>query len=1061
MDNLDRLKIAYKKLKATVFFDKTQLPLRDQLVQKETEIEKQLPQLETALFDNAEWEDMEKEILNSVGILLYPKSLIPVDDKTAIFNSDSIDIEMEKPQYFIGLSPVGHILGTLWVLEIGRKLDQNAGENGQSDGMYPHSYGNRLKKNLISQKTDDYTYAPGLFEPYFSQYESWRDRALEQAKKRLEDKQDALILTLDFKSFFYSVDIQREWFENCLSCFGEKEDWRWRLHRFVYKVIQRYSEKLREIHTDNDMLSIGKRNVLPIGFLPSNILSNVMLTPFDNAVIKELNPVYYGRYVDDIMIVDKVEANSDIYKLAREKDKEKRLNADKIMELFFCDTCILKTDDNEEYSYCVAEEVLPCGKSHVTVQNTKVKLFYFQSGATKALLDCFRSKIQNNISEFRYLPELDSVMKYHDYSELFQLKNKDSINKLRSVTGIELDKFSLAKFLGKYRKVGGLIQSKEENAFAEDALVIFDERVLIENYLTWERLFEIFVVNQRLDIVEKLAIRIISAICRCKASAGCIITKANCQGKPETVSFDDSFPTHDALLRFLRAALGRTLALVWGKKCEEVLNNLNDEIDRIKKSGPQAAGRFKKNTLASFSPKHMNALRRAYCKTRMVNKYILPLPIDSIISQMQFTDQQEINLCAFADCSSLVDGSWHEQDVFYHYYPYVFLPQDIMFSLTYDEIASGRPLPPPGKLLARVRNMFLSINYPNCGEDRSVYDLDNIKSGSIERLLSFETEDRKYYGTVIDCDSKDVLQKLRIAVGNVELSESDLRRALDRRPVRSYERYAELRKVMNEAIENDVHMLVLPELYVPIEWIPMLSRACANNQLALITGVEYILSRSSDDIREPSTVYNLTAVILPYIKGEHKFSHVLFHNKVNYSPAEKSLIPGYHHKMLEGKSYELYCWRGIWFSVYCCYELSSIHDRAVFQSYADLLVAVEWNRDISYFSNIVESLVRDMHCFCVQANSSKYGDIRLMQPTETQVRDSIRTKGGKNACILFDEIDVQALRDFQAKSLELQKKDGPFKQTPPDLDMDILNQKRNGTLKSVIKYEPSNTIGTI
>ena len=84
-----------------------------------------------------------------------------------------------------------------------------------------------------------------------------------------------------------------------------------------------------------------------------------------------------------------------------------------------------------------------------------------------------------------------------------------------------------------------------------------------------------------------------------------------------------------------------------------------------------------------------------------------------------------------------------------------------------------------------------------------------------------------------------------------------------------------------------------------------------------------------------------------------------------------------------------------------------------------------------------------------------------MQPTETQVRDSIRTKGGKNACILFDEIDVQALRDFQAKSLELQKKDGPFKQTPPDLDMDILNQKRNGTLKGVIKYEPSNTIGTI
>ena len=328
--------------------------------------------------------------------------------------------------------------------------------------------------------------------------------------------------------------------------------------------------------------------------------------------------------------------------------------------------------------------------------------------------------------------------------------------------------------------------------------------------------------------------------------------------------------------------------------------------------------------------------------------------------------------------------------------------------------------------------------------------MDNIISGPIDPLSRMETEDRKFYGTFVGWNSNDSLQKLRIAVGNVELSESDLRSALDRSPVRSYERYAELRKVINEAIENSVHMLVLPELYVPFEWIPMLSRACANDQLALITGVEYVISRSSDDIREPATVYNLTAVILPYIKDGHKFSHVLFHNKVNYSPGERSLIQGYHHKAQAGNSYELFCWRGVWFSVYCCYELSSIHDRAVFQTYADLLIAVEWNRDIPYFSNIVESLVRDMHCYCVQANSSRYGDIRLMQPAETQVRDSIRTKGGKNACILFDEIDIQALREFQSKSLDLQKQDGPFKQTPPDLDLRILNEKRNGKLKDEI-----------
>ena len=75
--------------------------------------------------------------------------------------------------------------------------------------------------------------------------------------------------------------------------------------------------------------------------------------------------------------------------------------------------------------------------------------------------------------------------------------------------------------------------------------------------------------------------------------------------------------------------------------------------------------------------------------------------------------------------------------------------------------------------------------------DRLVQD-----EAKIEKLLS------ELNASLFD---NDVLQKLRIAVGNVELSENDLRCALDRRPVRSYERYAELRKVMNEAIENGVH----------------------------------------------------------------------------------------------------------------------------------------------------------------------------------------------------------------------------------------------------------------
>ena len=38
-----------------------------------------------------------------------------------------------------------------------------------------------------------------------------------------------------------------------------------------------------------------------------------------------------------------------------------------------------------------------------------------------------------------------------------------------------------------------------------------------------------------------------------------------------------------------------------------------------------------------------------------------------------------------------------------------------------------------------------------------------------------------------------------------------------------------------------------------------------------------------------------------------------------------------------------------------------------FQTYADMVVAVEWNPDILYFGSIMDTLARDLHCYCIQA----------------------------------------------------------------------------------------------
>ena len=96
------------------------------------------------------------------------------------------------------------------------------------------------------------------------------------------------------------------------------------------------------------------------------------------------------------------------------------------------------------------------------------------------------------------------------------------------------------------------------------------------------------------------------------------------------------------------------------------------------------------------------------------------------------------------------------------------------------------------------------------------------------------------------------------------------------------------------------------------------------------------------------TVYNITATILPYSEKDYKYAYIHFHLKTHYAPHERETIESRGRKIIEGKEYTLFNWNDVWFAVYCCYELTSIKDRALFSSYADAVIAVEWNMDVNY-----------------------------------------------------------------------------------------------------------------
>ena len=579
-----------------------------------------------------------------------------------------------------------------------------------------------------------------------------------------------------------------------------------------------------------------------------------------------------------------------------------------------------------------------------------------------------------------------------------------------------MDRFSLSKFLGKYRKAGNLIHDKKENAFDRDLLSIFDKRTLIESYTLWERLLEIMIVNDRLDGYEKLVKNIMIAIYEYDV--------------PQALLSHKGLQSKTAFLQTLRAAVCRTSALCLGKGIRNIWKKIATEAT---KRFPEHQDWFWEAVLERYSGN--------YRKYWMVNKYVLSLPIGWVDEERlsQKAANQDINLCRLKDISQVCVFTKLDA-VKYEYYPYMITPQEISHTLTYRGMALGEGLLSAQDHWKEIERTYRRMNYPNLWDNEKEPMLDEIGVAQIKSLASPAS------AVYVKTPHQD---KLKVAIGNARLDKNDFRRAMTGKENRSFLRYQQLSSLFRAALKERVDLLVLPEFYLPWEWIPDVSSLCARNGMALVTGVEPVLSVMDDDKSKGETnqkVYNLTAVILPYQHENYKYAHVVYHHKTEYSPEEKRTISGYGLEALQGDEYQLFCWKNIWFSVYCCYELASIKDRSLFQSFADITVAVEWNKDVTYFGSIMESMCRDIHCYCIQVNSSDYGDSRILAPSKTALRDIIQTKGGDNYSIMAADIDIEKLRDHQRKGYELQRDTDQFKPTPPRFDVGIIKQKQDGLL---------------
>lgn len=1156
---------AYKKLRSYVYYDNSNLFIRQKIVEKEGEVEKKggidyIIETIYNLFIDKDGKINEKEINikeNGIDFNCLPKAIKEKEeknDKNIITNNlDILNYNISKVTYFIDIDLEYHILGTLWVMLVGDTLIE---ENDK------HIYGNILEKNINKNNIK-------LFKPYYKEYSKWRDNAISCCESLMDNNTRNLMITLDIKDYYYSVNINFDELEEVLN---PQKNLRLKNHLLKFEnefeiesdllvnLLSKLTNNVKnvlEIYTKKILSTSNDKCILPIGYMPSTILSNWYLKDFDKDICEKIQPVYYGRYIDDILIVtpfnndepyikidniiNKYFGKNDIllpslyinndnnkmylciyqdnlYKIDKygkinkiEDCKEEILNIinlttnediDLIKNIFSClnlgdltenwrkivedfinkadnklllegliklikEFCIESKNINKVYLF--KEKIdLTSDKcdSILIIQNAKVKIYDFQSNGSRALIEKFKNEIKQSASVFRFLPEKDEVLGSFD-QEVLQIIYSEGINKIRSIEEFKINKYNLSKFLSQVI----YSQKSDDKIYLNDLnnkiLNIFSGGHIIEFYNFWEKAIMCFVINDNKKDILKLIHN---------------IKKEINQIDNNKLSLKDNVYIHkndiaSILKKSLHCHLNNTIALIWALNDDLFIDN---DIEFENKEEKEKIEKLKENYRKS------NMLRHNYVREPLFNYTNLIIDKDkfglnglNLMKNQWEKDDFNIGFRCSKINEKIINDTIVDQECnkncaynlnenMKKYTPrFVHLHEIILYNIN-KKIAQGEII---GGIeyIEKSIDEYNKINDLNLNLDLNFQDLNLSISNTYQKDLKFEeifsehvndgkrkkykiygglSENRESNVNLIKVNSGLNKDKLKIAIVHIDVNLSNCESSIKKVPNLNGRRLEKLYKILNDSVKNKPDMIIFPEISIPYSWLSVMSDFSRKHNIVIICGLEHI-------VYENSLACNYIATILPGKYNEYTYSIVKLRLKNHYAPSEVELLKGYGlkipkmkymNKQSEGdflKEYDLFRWNGMDFSCYNCFELASLKDRGLFMSYIDLLIGSEYNRDTNYYSNIIESLSRDVHCYFAQVNNSRSGDNRIVAPKGRIGKNILQITGGQNDTFLIGEIDIKKLREFQLKEYNLQQEDKSFKPTPPEFDRDVLRLRMN------------------
>ena len=477
----EHLTTAYRKLKRLVYYDKTDLNLRQRLADFECDPnfnERLLAVKKVINSDDPFHESVFTGWLNEISFRVVPKSLEKgrtsengKADSGGKFISNvtsAKNYDVEKVNYFFDGPIEVHLVAMLWIMFEGQVLDTQLGKE---------CYGSRLDTSLGNPNDS----SAGLFLKYHELYARWRDSGIRKAKQLLtEEHTNVCILGLDVQEYYYHIrldfNVIAHFIHEAIFEEADQSESAWapsKLLMCLEAICVAYRKKiapLLQLTHNHVPLDAG----IPIGLCSSPLLANWYLRDFDNAVKTQVRPAYYGRYVDDILLVvptpeDPSKAGSPVANF---------------MDRILVHAGILHAPKDDRY------EITEPG--NLFLQQSKCVLQYFDAKHSIAGLEKFQKKLEENGSDFLLMPVDEADNSLEDVA--YELLYEGSVNKFRSVKGMAENRYELAKHLARQTILHLLTDDPPDPKISLGLRKFFKGKNAIEFHDLWERVFTFFLI---------------------------------------------------------------------------------------------------------------------------------------------------------------------------------------------------------------------------------------------------------------------------------------------------------------------------------------------------------------------------------------------------------------------------------------------------------------------------------------------------------------------------------------------------------------------------------------